>query len=81
MKEIKLQIEGMTCASCAAHLEKALNAVEGVQAEVNIATHTATVGYHPEKVNYKALSEAVKKAGFHIKEKQAMTRVGIGGMT
>ena len=41
---IKLPIEGMTCASCVARVEKALKAVPGVgSAEVNLATETATV--------------------------------------
>ena len=33
-----LQIEGMTCASCAAHVEKSLNQLDGVTATVNFAT-------------------------------------------
>ena len=41
---VELDIEGMTCASCVGRVEKALNAVSGVQAaEVNLATESATV--------------------------------------
>jgi len=40
---IQLDIEGMTCASCANRIEKALNKVEGVEASVNYATERATV--------------------------------------
>jgi Cu+-exporting ATPase len=62
--QIRLPIEGMTCASCVARVEKALKKVPGVgSAEVNLATETATVtlaaGARPE-----ALVEAVKKAGY-----------------
>jgi Cu+-exporting ATPase len=62
--QIRLPIEGMTCASCVARVEKALKKVPGVgSAEVNLATETATVtlaaGTRPE-----ALVEAVHKAGY-----------------
>ena len=61
---IKLPIEGMTCASCVARVEKALKRVPGVgSAEVNLATETATVslaeGGAPE-----ALVDAVREAGY-----------------
>jgi len=65
--QIRLPIEGMTCASCVARVEKALKAVPGVMgAEVNLATETATVllaaGAPPQ-----ALVEAVHKAGYEAR--------------
>ncbi|HEX4789871.1 MAG TPA: heavy metal translocating P-type ATPase [Actinospica sp.] len=45
---IELEITGMTCASCAARIEKKLNRVEGVAATVNYATEKAAVAYPPE---------------------------------
>ena len=39
----QLDVTGMTCASCVARVEKRLNAIDGVQATVNLATQTATV--------------------------------------
>jgi Cu+-exporting ATPase len=42
-EELRLDIEGMTCASCAAHVERALNRLDGVEASVNLATERATV--------------------------------------
>jgi Cu+-exporting ATPase len=44
---IDLRIGGMTCASCAARIEKKLNRLDGVQASVNYATETAHVTYPP----------------------------------
>jgi P-type Cu+ transporter len=44
---VELRLGGMTCASCAARIEKRLNRLEGVEAEVNYATETATVVADP----------------------------------
>ena len=46
---VDLQIEGMTCASCAARIEKRLNKLDGVSATVNFATEQASVE-HPGSV-------------------------------
>ena len=62
-----LNIAGMTCASCVAHVEKALLKVEGVQAaSVNLATETASVTA-PASVPLSALIEAVAKAGYEVR--------------
>src|SRR5689334_13728804 len=44
--QIELAIGGMTCASCAARIEKKLNRIDGVSASVNYATEKATVTVH-----------------------------------
>ena len=62
-----LNIAGMTCASCVAHVERALMKVEGVQAaSVNLATETATVTA-PAAVPLSALIDAVAKAGYEVR--------------
>ena len=43
LEVIDLEVGGMTCASCAARIEKKLNKLEGVEASVNYATEKATV--------------------------------------
>lgn len=64
---VELSIEGMTCASCVARVEKALKKVEGVQnATVNLATEQAWVQADPS-VNVEDLIRAVKKAGYDAK--------------
>ena len=64
---IELTIDGMTCASCVAHVEKALKKVEGVQqANVNLATEQAWV-QADGGVSSAALIQAVKKAGYDAK--------------
>lgn len=66
---LQLAIEGMTCASCVARVEKALSQVGGVgSASVNLATEKATVQPLPGTVDatalLAALQVAVKKAGY-----------------
>ena len=61
---IKLPIEGMTCASCVARVEKALKRVPGVaSAEVNLATETATVAL-AGAARVESLVAAVRDAGY-----------------
>ncbi|MGZ8695427.1 MAG: cation transporter, partial [Gaiellaceae bacterium] len=60
---VTLDLEGMSCASCAAHIEKNLNAVDGVQATVNLATEQATASC-PEGVSADDLVAAVRAAGY-----------------
>jgi Cu+-exporting ATPase len=59
---IQLDIEGMTCASCANRIEKALNRVDGVEASVNYATEQATV---IGDASTEALLQAIEAAGYH----------------
>jgi len=61
---LKLQVLGMTCASCVMRVEKSLKAVPGVQdASVNLATEQATVQAMPD-VPAAALVAAIQKAGY-----------------
>jgi Cu+-exporting ATPase len=63
---VRLDIEGMTCASCAARIERRLNALDGVEAVVNYATETAAVSLAPGTTTDGAqLIEAVSAAGYH----------------
>ncbi len=61
---IRLDISGMTCASCAARIEKRLNRLEGVEATVNYATEQATVTFDPTVVDTDALVGAVSAIGY-----------------
>lgn len=75
----KLAIEGMTCASCVARVEKALKKVDGVSnAEVNLATETAQI-QSQLPLDYPAFIQAVEKAGFGVAQKQI--ELNIEGMT
>jgi Cu+-exporting ATPase len=68
--ELKLDLEGMTCASCAARIEKRLNKLDGVEATVNFATEQATVRLD-SNVSVGRLVAAVESAGYgaHLTER------------
>ncbi|CAM4417594.1 MULTISPECIES: heavy metal translocating P-type ATPase [Paenibacillus] len=60
-----LQITGMTCAACAARIEKGLNRLPGVeQANVNLALETAQVTYEPGEVSLEQIIDKVSKLGY-----------------
>lgn len=60
-----LAIEGMTCATCALTVEKALNKLDGIQnASVNLATEKATIQYDPAHLSLSEIETAVEKAGY-----------------
>jgi Cu+-exporting ATPase len=62
---VRLEIEGMTCASCVGRVERTLNGLDGVEATVNLATEAADVAYDPVRVSVAELVEAVEGAGYH----------------
>ena len=66
---IQLDIEGMTCASCAQRVEKGLNALPGVTASVNYATERATVW--AEAPDISALVTQVEHSGYRASEHTA----------
>jgi len=63
---IQLDIEGMTCASCAMRIEKALNKVEGAEASVNYATERATI--MSDSSSLEALIQVVQSTGYEASE-------------
>jgi Cu+-exporting ATPase len=61
------EITGMSCASCAARIERTLANTEGVlSANVNLATHKATVTYDPTQITPAALAEEIKNLGYGV---------------
>ncbi|TAK88036.1 MAG: copper-translocating P-type ATPase [Betaproteobacteria bacterium] len=65
MQTIDIGIGGMTCASCAGRVERALGKLQGVtSARVNLAAESARVEYDPERVQAPQISGAVADAGY-----------------
>ncbi|MGV9607600.1 heavy metal translocating P-type ATPase [Streptomyces sp. NPDC003631] len=65
--EVELAIGGMTCASCAARVEKKLNRIDGVTATVNFATEKAKIAY-PAGIQVADLIATVVKTGYTAEE-------------
>ncbi len=64
----KYPVEGMSCASCAAHVTKALRSVEGVEdVNVNLPMNTAEVVYDEHRCTSAALESAVSRMGFTLR--------------
>ncbi|MFF7531943.1 heavy metal translocating P-type ATPase [Streptomyces bobili] len=67
VSQVQLLIGGMTCASCAARVEKKLNRMDGVTATVNYATEKARIS-HPAEVRVADLIATVVKTGYTAEE-------------
>jgi Cu+-exporting ATPase len=63
-ERVTLALEGMTCASCAARIERKLNKLEGVEATVNYAIEQATVRFDPERIAVDDLVRSIEAIGY-----------------
>jgi Cu+-exporting ATPase len=69
---VRFPVEGMTCASCVNRIERYLRKVDGVsEANVNLATESATVRFDPAKVELDDLRTAVEAAGYEARIERA----------
>ena len=79
-----IKISGMTCASCAKAVERAVKKLDtSVVASVNIATEKLSISYDEDKVKSEDIEKAIEKAGFGIVKEVENKEViiPIGGMT
>jgi len=65
MSEKTIQIKGMSCSHCSARVEKALNAIDGVEAKVDLESNSATVKL-TKAVSDDALKSAIDNAGYEF---------------
>ncbi|NWK76828.1 heavy metal translocating P-type ATPase [Aquitalea sp. LB_tupeE] len=63
-QQLQLDIQGMTCAACAVRLEKVLNKLPGMTAQVNFANNTASLQFPAGALTLADTQDAVRKAGF-----------------
>jgi Cu+-exporting ATPase len=73
-QRVELVLGGMTCAACAARIEKVLNRLAGVQATVNFASETASVQFTPGLADVQSAIDAVVAAGYQASIVHATTR-------
>ena len=65
MEIAQLDIQGMTCASCVAHVEKSIKKVGGIDmATVNLATEKATVSFDPQQTAIDDILESIIASGY-----------------
>ncbi|HEX8989323.1 MAG TPA: heavy metal translocating P-type ATPase [Rhodocyclaceae bacterium] len=76
---LDIPIAGMTCAACAARVEKQLNKLPGVEAAVNFAAERAAIHYDVASTTAAQLVEAIRKTGFDVPPRTL--ELSIGGMT
>ncbi len=79
LTKLELPIEGMTCAACAARIEKNLNKLVGVHAAVNFASEKAFVEFNHETIHPEDLVRSIEKTGFRIATQTVQLQ--ISGMT
>ena len=63
---LDLPLEGMTCVACAARIEKSLNKLPGVVANVNFAAESAQVTLQPNLTSPAAVVEAIRRTGYSV---------------
>jgi Cu+-exporting ATPase len=76
LKKITLPIEGMTCASCVAKIEKALNQMQGIEkATINLATEKAQIHYDPSTLRLSQIKSEIVRLGYRPLEVAENSRV------
>ncbi|MEN3808997.1 heavy metal-associated domain-containing protein, partial [Chromobacterium piscinae] len=76
---LTLPVAGMSCAACAARIEKQLNRMDGVEAAVSFANESAHLRYDPDQTKPQQLVDAIVRCGFDV-PRQTL-ELGIGGMS
>ncbi|WP_077596150.1 heavy metal translocating P-type ATPase [Oceanobacillus kimchii] len=74
-----LGITGMTCAACSSRIEKTLNKMDGVEAQVNLTTEKAAIDYDSEKTSIEDISNKIEKVGYGVLKER--TELDVFGMT
>ncbi|WP_041638283.1 heavy metal translocating P-type ATPase [Anoxybacillus flavithermus] len=78
-KHVTLRVTGMTCAACANRIEKVLNKMDGVEANVNLAMEKATIQYDPSKQTIADIETKIKNLGYGVATEKVT--LDIEGMT
>ncbi|HEL1636342.1 heavy metal translocating P-type ATPase [Streptococcus suis] len=82
MKQASYPIQGMTCASCAMTVEKAVGKLAGVEeVSVNLATEKLSVSYDEKLLGLEDIRQAVEKAGYQLVDNLVTESYDISGMT
>lgn len=66
IEKTTLDITGMTCATCANRVEKNLNKMSDVDANVNVTTEKATIEYNPHTLSTSDITKNIEKTGYGV---------------
>ncbi|MCF3942309.1 heavy metal translocating P-type ATPase [Oceanobacillus alkalisoli] len=72
-------ITGMTCAACSNRVEKVLNKMDGVEAQVNLTTEKATLDYDADKTSIEDITKKIENIGYGVLTDK--TELDVFGMT
>jgi Cu+-exporting ATPase len=78
-KHLTVGVTGMTCAGCSSRVEKVLNKMDGVEAQVNLSTEKATVNYDPGSVTVEDITSKIENMGYGVLTQK--TEFDVQGMT
>jgi Cu+-exporting ATPase len=79
-QKLTLPITGMTCANCAANIERVVKKLDGVaEANVNFAAESAAVAYDPKQLHLQNVVDKIQKSGFGVTT--ARIEMPVTGMT
>jgi Cu+-exporting ATPase len=77
MQKVQMKVKGMSCAACAARIEKGLGNLPGVErASVNLAMEQASIEYDPEAVKVTDLVERIEKLGYSVDAEKVELKIG-----
>lgn len=76
---ITIGVTGMTCAACSSRIEKVLNKIDGVEAQVNLTTEKANVDFDPETVSIEDVTGKIEKLGYGVETEKS--ELDVLGMT
>src|SRR5690625_4957636 len=79
LKHATVGVTGMTCSACSSRVEKVLNKMDGVEAQVNLTTEKATVNYDSEKTSIDQITQKIENIGYGVVTEQA--DLDVFGMT
>lgn len=67
-QRVTYEVQGMTCGGCEAHIQSAVNGLEGViSVKASHAEGTATVEFDPTRVSKSSMTEAINATGYHVR--------------
>ncbi|WP_394219791.1 heavy metal translocating P-type ATPase [Halobacillus trueperi] len=78
-KQMNIGVTGMTCSACSTRIEKVLNKMDGVEANVNLAMEKANVHYDESKVQPEDIEAKIEKLGYGVQKERV--ELDIQGMT